>query len=400
MARIKLTESSIKAITRPGRYSAECSGLALLVRRRTTGGISASWIQRARVDGKPTNVGLGPWPLISVKAAREMAMQNAIAIIRGEPIRFGGRSVKAAQAIPTFEEAADRLIAMRAPTWSGPRVERNWRSSLAMHVYPKIGDKAIDTVTTGDVIDLLGAIWHSKRSTAKQVRQRVSAVMEWARAHGYRADNPADGRIDGALPATGHRPEHHKALSYRDVPAAYRAIAAVTGTQRGAALGLMFLILTGARRDEARLAAWSEIDTDAAVWTIPGERTKTNRPHRVALSPAALAVLGEARALGCKGGRIFCGARGGALNESAFRDLLNGLGIECTAHGFRSSARDWAGDAGYPREVCEAMLAHVLTATEGAYRRGDDLDRRRPLMAAWSALVATPMSGCPATNKS
>ena len=389
----KLTAAAISGISEPGRYSANCHGLALLVRRRVgEPGMSMSWSQRIRVDGKATNVGLGPYPLIAMTMAKAHATANAVAVHCNEQIPYGGRRKQAAQRIPTFAEAAEQVIAMRTPTWKpGSRNAANWRSGMQMHAYPRLGKVRVDKLTTADVLAVLMPIWSTKAATAKNVRRMISAVMEWARAHDYRSDNPADSRIDGALPANGREVAHRKALPHKDVPTAYRMVAEVQGRQRGAALGLMFLILTGARRDEARGAAWNEVDLESRTWTIQGGlqgRMKAGATWRVPLSDAAVQVLQEARALGCPGDRVFCGARGGQVNETAFLDLLRKLGIESDVHGFRSSLRDFIADAGYPDELGMAANAHALDKTEAAYKRTDLLERRRPMMQAWGEHVS------------
>ena len=178
-------------------------------------------------------------------------------------------------------------------------------------------------------------------------------------------------------------------MPWREVSALYARLAGVTGSQRGAALGLRFLILTGVRRNEARLAKWTEIDTAAAVWTIPGARTKTGKARRVPLAPAALAVLSEAKRSRCREGFVFCGARGARVTETGLRDILKAHadGAAGTVQGFRSTFRDWCGENGIAQEVAEAALAPVAGKTERSYARSDLLDRRRPVMADWAGHV-------------
>ena len=383
--RIKLTTATIAKLDRPGRYSADCHGLALTVRKLADGRISRSWVQRVRYDGRPTNVGLGAWPLVSLKLAREHAMANALATITRSPLPFGPRKHHAAVQIPTLREAAAKVIESRAPTWSGPRVASDWRSTFEHHVFPKLGTRTVDSITTADVLGVLTPIWHSKRSRAKSVRSRLSVVMQWARAHGYRTDDPCDSRIDGALPANGHATKHRESLPWQDVPDAWSAVLEVNGTQRGAALMLQFVMLTGARRDEARMMQWSEVSGD--VWTVPAERMKMRRAHQVPLSPAALEVLAEARRLGCKGDFVFCGARGGRVADTAAGTILRKLEVGSTLHGFRSSLRSFAADRGYPAEVAEAALAHAESKTVRAYQRSGLLEARRPLMNEWAEHV-------------
>ena len=381
---MKLKAAQLKTLP-PGRHPDGRFGLYFNV--KPSG--ARSWIQRLVIDGKRRAFGLGGYPVVTLAEAREVALDNVRIRHRGgDPIaeRDRGRT----RGVPSFAEACDAFIRLQAPTWkAGSRNESNWRRAFAKHA-AALADRPVDAIATHDVIAVLVPIWHAKPAVAKSLRQRMRKVFDWARAAGHRADNPADERIDAALPAAnGHRVEHRKALDWQDAPAAFAKIRAVTGSQRGAALGLMVLILTGVRDREARGARWSEIDMNSATWTIPASRTKAGRDFRVALSPAALAVLREARAQGCRGGRVFCGARGGALADSALRDLQRKREIAATVHGWRATLRGWCSDTGVPRDVAEWALNHrFMSDTEAAYDRGDRLEARRPAMADWAAHVA------------
>ena len=345
-----------------------------------------SWVQRLTIGGKRVNMGLGSYPMIGLAEAREVARENAREAYYGRDPRLTRKRIST---VPTFGEAVESFIALQRAGWkAGSRNESNWRSSLAHAAM--LNDRPIDSIETHDVIAVLLPIWHSKHATAKALRQRIGKVMDWARAAGHRADNPADSRIDAAFPsANGHRVEHRAALDWQDAPAAYRKIGTVQGSQRGAALGLMFAILTGTRRDEARLARSSEIDESIATWTIPASRSKNGRAFRVALSGAALAVLTEAREHGCRGGRVFCGARGGAVNETAFRDILRKLAIECSTHGWRGTFRTWCSDHGVERALAEHSLNHIFQGdVERSYDHSDRLEARRPVAQRWAEYVS------------
>ena len=374
-----LKAASLKTLG-PGRYADNAHGLYFNV--KDTG--ARSWVQRLVIDGRRRTFGLGPYPVVTLSEARDVAIDNVRLRRRGvNPIAERTRS----RTVPTFAAACDAYLALQRPSWkAGSRNEANWRSSLA-HA-KAFHDRPVDAVETHDVIAAVSALYRDgKDATARSLRQRIRAVMEWARAEGHRTDNPADGRIDAALPKAGHRTQHREAMAWREVPALYARLAGVSGPQRGAALGLRFLILTGVRRDEARLAKWTEIDTEAATWTVPAQRTKTGKAHRVPLAPAALAVLCEAKRSRCRGGFVFCGARGAHVSETAFLDLLKAHAVGATVHGFRSSLRDWCADHAVPREVAEAALAHVAGKSERPYARSDVLDRRRPVMADWAGHV-------------
>ena len=376
-----LTSASLKTLG-SGRYSDNAHGLYFNV--KDTG--ARSWVQRLVIDGRRRTFGLGPYPVVSLSDARDIAIDNVRLRRRGiNPIAERTRN----RTVPTFAAACDAYLDLQRASWkAGSRNESNWRSSLA-HA-KAIHDRPVDAVETHDVIAVVSALYRDgKDATARSLRQRIRAVMEWARAEGHRTDNPADGRIDAALPKAGRETKHREAMPWRDLPTLYARLAGVTGPQRGAALALRLLILTGVRRNEARMAKWTEIDTTARVWTIPGARTKTGKAHRVPLAPAALAVLAEAKRSRCREGFVFCGARGARVTETGLLDILKAHadGAAGTVHGFRFTFRDWCGENGIAQEVAEAALAHVAGKTKRAYARSDLLDRRRPVMDEWAGHV-------------
>ena len=374
-----LKAASLKTLG-PGRYADNAHGLYFNV--KDSG--ARSWVQRLVINGRRRTFGLGPYPVVTLREARDIAIDNVRLRRRGiNPIAERTRS----RTVPTFAAACDACLELHRPSWKpGSRTEANWRSSLA-HA-KALHDRPVDAVEPHDVVAVVSALYgDGKDATARSVRQRIRAVMEWARAEGHRRDNPADGRIDAALPKPGRVIRHRDALAWREVPALYARLTRVIGPQRGAALGLRFLILTAVRRDEARLAKWTEVDTETATWTIAAERTKIGTAHRVALAPAAVAVLGEAKRARCRGGLVFRGARGAQVSETAFLDLLKAQTHGATVHGFRSSFRDWCAEHAVAREVAEFALAHVAGKTERAYARSDLLERRRPVMDEWARLV-------------
>ena len=234
----------------------------------------------------------------------------------------------------------------------------------------------------------IGTRWTTSPRIARQVRQRIAAVMQWAVAQGYRDDIPAGDAVVAALPGAKVRPTHRRALPYAEVAA---VVAAVRGSARSPAvrLGFEFTVLCAVRSGEARLARWEDIDLDAATWTVPAAAMKSNRAHRVPLSDRAVAVLGEAGA--GRTGWVFPSPRtGGAFADNWLRLPLAALGIAATPHGFRSSFRDWAAEnTDAPRAVMEAALAHAIPdATEAAYARSDLFERRRTLMQQWADYLA------------
>ena len=228
-----------------------------------------------------------------------------------------------------------------------------------------------------------------KRETARRVRQRISAVMRWAVAQGYREDNPAGDAIGAALPKTGVRTRHQPALPYTEVRGAMERVRALRAYPT-TVLAFEFLVLTACRSGEVRGARWEEMDLEGREWRIPPERMKTNRIHRVPLSTGALAVLRKARSVVDGSDLVFPSVRGRALSDATISKMVRDLGIGAVPHGFRSSFRDWAAECSEaPREVCELALAHVNSdRVEAAYRRTDLFERRRELMEEWAAFLA------------
>ena len=382
----RLSARFVETIQEPGRYGdgRGSGGLSLRVKRTARGHLAKSWGQRISVDGRPRNLGLGSWPHVSLAEARQKCALNLLARQRGELVT--GRSRR----IPTFAEAVEKVIAVHRDGWKdGGRSEQLWRSSLRDYALPRLGTRPVDRIHTSDVMAVLLPVWNEKRETAKRVRRRISAVMRWAVAQGYREDNPAGEAIGAALPRNGVRRQHHRALPYAEVAGAIATVRA-SGAYPVTVLAFEFLVLTACRSGEVRGARWPEVDLAGREWRIPPERMKTGREHRVPLSSGALAVLQEAQALADGSGVVFPSARGGPLSSEAIAKLVRDVKIGAVPHGFRSSFRDWAAECSdAPREVCELALAHVNTnSIEAAYRRTDLFERRRGLMEQWAAFLA------------
>ncbi len=378
---IILTDPFCRNIRKPGRYGDNRGGygLSLLVRVRKNGRVAKYWTQEVRVRGRKTSLGLGVYPIVTLAEARRRALANRQAVEEGRDPR--------ASRIPTFERAAEKVIALHSPQWKGGLTEKHWRSSLGRFAFPVMGHKPVDQITPADVMAALSPIWHKKPTMAQKTRRRISAVMRWAMAQGFRPDDPSS----AAAAALGNNrnggPKHHRALPHSEVAEALRLVdcsAAWWGTK--AALGL--LVATACRSGEVRLARWEEIDREAAVWTIPAERTKTGKPHRVPLSEAALRALEAASARSGSSGLCFPSPRGKALSDATMSVLLKRLGVAAVPHGFRSSFRDWCSETGVRREVAEQALSHVVGGVEGAYHRTDLLEERRPVMAAWGEYLS------------
>ena len=274
------------------------------------------------------------------------------------------------------------------------RTAKIWESRLRRYAFPQIGKRRVDKIDTRDVMAVLLPIWNVKRQTARRIRQYIGAVMKWSVAEGHRQDNPAGDAIGAALPKSSGPAKHYRTIPHsevRDAIARVRDSGAGTTTK----LAIEFLILTAARSGEVRFAEWSEIDLDAATWTVPAERMKTKRAHRVPLSARALAIPTEADDLADASGLIFPSPRGKPLSDATLSKLIRELGIKSVPHGFRSSFRDWVSEStNAPREVAEAALAHVVwSQVEAAYARSDLFDKRRKLMDQWATYLNADAMG-------
>ena len=396
-----LTETFVAFVDTAGTYGDGRGGhgLSLLVQPRSDGTLGKSFVQRLRIDGKPRNRGLGPYPLIALQEARDMAKENARAVRRhrvrrgvdallAAPVAPVAPTVKAVRAV-LFRDAAEAVIKINRTAWKqGGQSEQQWRYSLETYAFPRIGDKLVSAVDSADVMAILTPIWNEKRETAGRVKQRIGAVMDWAIAQALRTDNPVTA-VAAALPKNGVKVQHHAALAWADVPAALGKVRESTA-RLSSRLAFEFLTLTALRSGEVRGATWEEFDLDSATLTIPAHRMKSGREHRVALSKQALAcVLGAGTELFNGKGLIFPGQNGKQLSDMALTMILRRLEIPATVHGMRSTFRDWAAEnSDVPREISEHALAHVEgSAAELAYRRTDYLDKRRELMQDWADFV-------------
>jgi integrase len=395
--------------TKPGLYGdGNNLFLQVSVSKANRKQINRSWSFRyANAAGRIIEMGLGSLNVIGLKEAREQAREYCALRLRGiDPLqhRNDQRAATAAAGMKsiTFEAAAHAYIAAHRNEWRSQEHAAEWPASLRRHVFPTIGSLPVSTIDTALVVKALEKVWQSAPETAARLRGRVEAILDWATVSGYRSgDNPArwSGHLEYLLAAPRkRRVEHLSAMPWRDVPSFMAKLRTVDSV---AARALEFTILTAARTGEVRGAVWSEIDD--ATWSLPGDRTKGGRSHRVPLAPRAVQILKEVRHFAHQDQHLFSGAKGG-LGESAFRKLLKSLGhADVTVHGFRSSFRDWAGEAtNFPREICEAALAHATgDKVEVAYRRGDALEKRRKLMEAWAGFCAKPLGdeALPATYR-
>ena len=365
----------------PGRH---CDGQGLYLVVQPAG--TRSWVQRIVIRGRKRELGLGSTALVSLGEARERALSNRkLAREGGDPLAEKRR----ADTVPTFSDAAARVVARKRAGWRSPIHARTWLNSLERHAFPRIGSRPVSEVTSADVLEVLTPIWHGKVQTARCVRQRIGAVMEWAIAMNLRADNPCD-RLGPVLGKQNEVVRHMRALPHRDVSAAVKTVRASDAAE-AVKLAFEFLVLTAARWGEVRWARWTEMDATAHVWTIPAARMKANREHRVPLCRRAVEILDAARTLGDGDGPLVFTAGGEEpLEEKVLRRLLERQRVPAVPHGFRSSFRDWAAEeTEHRREVIEAALAHLVgNKVEAAYARSDLFERRRLLMDDWAKYVA------------
>ena len=380
----RLSASFVKTVNQPGRYGEGRGGhgLSLLVKPASAGGFSKIWCQRLRLNGKPADLGLGSYPVVSLADARTAALSNRQQAARGlDPrVRTTG--------LPTFQDAAETVIKMHASSWKKySKSEAQWRSSLSAYVHPSIGSKTVDKVKTADVMEVLLPVWTAKPETAQRVRQRIGAVMKWAIAQGFRDDNPAGEALGAAMPKPGTHRGHHRALPHQEVGGAMATIQG-SGAYLSTILAFQFIVLTACRSGEARLATWDEMDLRAQVWTIPEVRMKAGREHRVPLSGSAMEVLRQSKDSFGESGLVFPAPTGRALSDGTISKLCRENGINCVPHGFRSSFADWCREERYDKDLVDICLAHVRRGVDAAYFRSELLSPRHQLMQAWSEYLA------------
>lgn len=380
----RLTVKSAAALTKPGLHA---DGAGLYLRVKDSG--SKSWMFVFQWNGKRREKGLGPFDVVTLAEARDKRDEARRLLLNGiNPLD----APKLAEAVPTFGEVATDLIRDLELGWKSPVHRQQWKSTLETYC-TLIWNRPVDKVGTNDVVDVLKPIWSEKPETASRVRGRVERVLDAAKVRGFRTgDNPARwrGHLSLILPANtrGVKLQHHAAMPYNQVP----DFAAGLGKRMStAARALEFLIHTAARTGEVLRAKWSEVDMDAAVWTVPAERMKMKREHTVPLTEPALVVLRSMAIAGTKPDAFIFPGRGDQplSNMSMAMAMRRWEAHDYTVHGFRSSFRDWVSEeTTFPGELAEMALAHLVgSAVERAYRRGSALEKRREMMASWSAYL-------------
>lgn len=396
--RNKLTVAGIRATTRTGRH-ADGGGLYLQVTQHPVlGNFRKSWLVRYRAhSGKIREIGIGSLENVSRAEARETAFRVRLQARQGtDLIEERNRARKEAALRKaremTFEQCAEAYVKAHQASWRNEKHKAQWTSTLRTYAYPVFGSLPVADITVGLVMKVLDPIWSTKTETASRLRGRIENILDWATVREYRSgENPARwrGYLEKALPAARNKARqirHHAALPIDDVPAFMADLSAQPGIS---ALAFRFTILTATRTGETIGARWEEIDLAERSWLVPAERMKAGRPHRVPLSDAALSILQTVKGLDPE--LVFPGQRKGkTMSNMAFLMTLRRMKREnITAHGFRSTFRDWAAErTEFQGEVAEAALAHVVgNKVEAAYRRGDLFEKRRRLMDAWADFV-------------
>jgi len=363
---------------------------------------SKSWVFRFQLDGKRRDMGLGPYPDISLAEARVKAAAHRRQRHDGIDPLDAKVAQRAAQRLAaakgrTFREVAEEYIGRNEAAWRNAKHRQQWRNTLATYVYPTLGELPVAAIDTGLVVQVLDPIWTQKPETASRVRGRIEAVLDAATVRGFRqGPNPAQwkGNLAHILPSRARvrKVVHHAALPFNEIPEFFAALRSRPGM---AARALDFAVLAAARTSEVLGALWGEVDLAGKVWTVPADRMKSGREHRVPLSDGALDVLEEVRPLALlqdgepnPAAPVFPGRRRALpMSNMTMLMLLRRMKRnDLTAHGFRSTFSDWAAErTAYPREVVEMALAHAVeNKVEAAYRRGDLFEKRRKLMEAWA----------------
>ena len=343
-----------------------------------------SWVFRYVVNGRAHHVGLGSCTYVTLAEARQKAFEyRRLLAAGGDPLQAKRERLLASTPARTFQQVALEYIAQHEREWRSDHSRRQWRASLTRYAFPKIGSMAIADVDVAAVLSVLDPISARVPETTSRVKHRIALILDWAAARDLRPhDNPA--RRPRLLPKHKNQVKHFAAVPYADIGAFMRELRA---QEEPSARALEFLVLTVARTNELLGARWSEIDRD--IWTIPSERAKSGKPHRVPLSARAVELLAS---LPRVGQHIFPGRAGGEMGETTLRKVLKRMGCRATVHGFRSAFRDWAAEqTNYPNHVVEQALAHAIAnGVEAAYRRGDLFEKRRQLMQDWAEYCSKP----------
>ena len=377
-----LTHAFISKPLESGRYFDTTRGLHLYVKPNKT----KFWVYRFTFCGKRHDMGLGPYPEVSLSSVRLKAQEARFQAMNGvNPVIKGKSLIETPSMSPKFSDFAEEYIRVNSVQWRNPKHTAQWRSTMRDYAYPIIGELRIDAINTEHILAILNPIWANKTETASRLRGRMERIISAAISRGLRAGpNPASWRshLENILPKPKkiQRVKHHAALPYSQIKG---VIEQLRKKDCMSALSLEFLILTAARTGEVRFATWNEIEED--VWVIPAERMKAGKEHRVPLTERCMDILKISKSVFGESKYIFH-TKGHPISNVAMASLLGRIAPNFTVHGFRSTFRDWvAEETLHSGEVAEMALAHqIQNRVEASYRRGNLLSRRRTLMQDWA----------------
>lgn len=389
-----LAPYQVRRLKAPGLHSVgEVAGLYLQIQSES----ARSWILRVKIGDRRRDFGLGRYPDVTLEQARNRAREMRQQIWQGTDPTVARKAaqdvLRAAEAKRlTFDQAALQCWRARSQEFKNDKHAKQWLNTLRIYVSPSLGNLPVGDIELPHVVKVLEPIWTTKTETATRVRQRIESVLAWATVNQFRSgDNPArwKGNLEHALPKPTKvkKVTHHAALPWQDVG---NFMAELRKREGFGARALEFAILTAARSGEVRGATWDEIDFKAKVWTIPGERMKAGKPHRVPLSDPVLKLLKALPRL--EGSNyVFPAVRGGMLSDMSINAVTRRMGVDAVPHGFRSSFKDWARSCTrYEDEVSELALAHVNSdQTRAAYARDELLPKRERLMQEWAKYCET-----------
>lgn len=401
----RLSPKTVESLSKPDKttktYKAGLyhDGGGLNLRVGATG--ACSWTYRFMFQGKARELGLGPFPEVTLTEARAKAEQCRRLKASGvDPLAERHRERAEQADSKTFRTCAELFMSAMQDGWKSSVHRKQWSRAMNTFVYPVIGDMPVSDIGTGDVVRVLVPLWSTRTATGKRLRGRIEMVLSWAKANGYRSgENPAAWKdnLQHTLPKPSHitgQQKHYAALPYGEIGAFMAALREKPGTGPRA---LEFCILSATRTTETRMARWEEFSDDLSIWTVPAERTKMKRELRVPLTDAERAILVQMREARAEGAEyVFPGKSGrDYLSEKALLRVMHRMNVPFSVHGFRSTFSDWCAETtAHPEAVREMALGHAIeNRVEAAYRRGDLFEKRRMLMADWSNFCGTPRQG-------
>ena len=375
-----LNDKFVERAKTPGKYSdGQHGGNGLMLWIQRSG--SRQWVQRIVIHGKRRDIGLGGYPIVSLKQARDRALANRqIALAGGDP------RTQAKPGVPTFEDATRKVHGIHAATWKNDKQRAQWIDEVSRIVWPSVGHLPVDAITTAQLTAVFEPIWLAKPVIANRVRQRTERIFDWVVSQRFRADNPAAAPLKANLPKQP-KGGHQEAIHHAEVAGAIEAVRNSTSGDM-ARSAFEFLVLTATRKSETLEARWDEIDLEARTWVIPGSRMKAGREHRVPLSKQATGILARCeKGSGGRTGYVF--GRGKPLDGNTLNKMLAKVDVKASPHGFRASFKSWAMDTGQNHLATEFALAHsIADKTEAAYVRSDLFEDRGSLMQDWADYVS------------